>query len=381
MKPHTNAYSTRALVTFALLASLSLAGCAGGGSPTPLPRDVAANASLLPQGISFTTFTAGATPGFLAGAFAYDIAAGSNGDIWFTDPGTPAIGRISAAGNVTEFRTGLTPGAVPFVIAAAPDGSMWFTDFNNVEIGRITTSGVISEFRAPQYTNESSQGIGFGKNGLPWFITTGPNPLLVNVTPNSSANGGLSVTALPTDLSPDGSLTADSSGNLWFIASDANSKGVIGERTSAGQLKRIATKLIRVFLPCCPNSTPKHLAIGSDGNPWFTAFGFGVGQSPANWIGTVNGGNVSLYKVPLKGSPGPVYPSGFASGTQLSWFTGGDPFGPKGELWQTDLQGNQTGYALVTYDPLGLTVDKNGNPWFTSFWKGLPSQIVKVTVR
>ncbi len=77
------------------------------------------------------------------------IAAGPDGNIWFTDEGpTKAIGRITTGGAVTEFNTGLPAGSVPFGIGAGPDGNIWFTDRSTTApaIGRITPSGVITEF-------------------------------------------------------------------------------------------------------------------------------------------------------------------------------------------------------------------------------------------
>jgi streptogramin lyase len=70
--------------------------------------------------------------------------------MWFTDNGTPAIGRIAADGTVTEFTAGLPSGAVPYAIAAGPGGNMWFTDYRGAAIGRISPSGAITEFSLPQ---------------------------------------------------------------------------------------------------------------------------------------------------------------------------------------------------------------------------------------
>jgi streptogramin lyase len=57
------------------------------------------------------------------------------------------LGSLVAAmplGTITEFALSST--SSPFRIAAGPDGNLWFTDQGTRAIGRITTSGTITEF-------------------------------------------------------------------------------------------------------------------------------------------------------------------------------------------------------------------------------------------
>jgi hypothetical protein len=119
------------------------------------------------------------------------------------------IGRISTAGVVTEFSIP-TAESLPFGIAAGPDGNLWFTEFLDNKIGRITSAGVITEFAlhtpdsrvfliaaAPDgnlwFTKQSIFGV-----GLIGRITTGPaapQPMAVDAHAvtgsNSNANGVL----------------------------------------------------------------------------------------------------------------------------------------------------------------------------------------------
>ena len=84
-----------------------------------------------------------------AGSEPIGIAAGADGNLWFTDPGTTkAVGRITPAGTITEFSTGLNTGSFPVGIAAGPDGNLWFTDGSRTTpaIGRVTPGGTITEF-------------------------------------------------------------------------------------------------------------------------------------------------------------------------------------------------------------------------------------------
>ncbi len=99
-----------------------------------------------------------------AGSRPQGIAVGSDGNLWFTDTGTTrAIGRFNpSTPAVEEFATGTnslpggnTDAKGPWGIAAGPDGNIWFTE-NGTEatkgrsatgkaIGRITPSGTKEE--------------------------------------------------------------------------------------------------------------------------------------------------------------------------------------------------------------------------------------------
>jgi len=90
------------------------------------------------------------------------IAAGPDGNLWFTEVNNERVARITPRGRVTEFSAGLSrdnishePGLwhypfpnFPYGIAAGPDGNVWFTEQGGNRIGRITPAGVISEYPA-----------------------------------------------------------------------------------------------------------------------------------------------------------------------------------------------------------------------------------------
>ena len=103
-------------VTLAFVASLAIIATESASAAEPLG--------------SITEFSAGLN----AGSSLNVIAAGPDGNLWFTDQGTTkAIGRITTAGQITEFSTGLNAGSLPLGIAAGPDGNLWFTDQGSTE--------------------------------------------------------------------------------------------------------------------------------------------------------------------------------------------------------------------------------------------------------
>jgi streptogramin lyase len=78
------------------------------------------------------------------------ITAGPDGNLWFTEEiykGTgnnqeiigSKIGRISPSGSITEFPLPGHGGIVPAEITAGPDGNLWFTEPGSNKIGRITS--------------------------------------------------------------------------------------------------------------------------------------------------------------------------------------------------------------------------------------------------
>jgi virginiamycin B lyase len=151
------------------------------------------------------------------------LAAGSDGNIWFIDPATISIGKITPTGDLTEFPLA-TDETAPDAIVAGPDGNLWFTESDH--IGKITTSGTITDYALPTVGS-----------GLP-SITVGPD------------------------------------GNLWFTEADADK---IGRITTAGVVTEFA-------LPASapnnlgfhgPGAHPMTIAAGSDNRMWV----FDVGES------------------------------------------------------------------------------------------------------
>src|SRR5204863_180320 len=85
---------------------------------------------ITPDGATITLFDV--PPAFGA----KEIAAGSDGNLWFVDITENAIGRITPEGEFTTFPIP-TPIANPNGIAAGPDGNAWFTENFNARSGKL----------------------------------------------------------------------------------------------------------------------------------------------------------------------------------------------------------------------------------------------------
>lgn len=93
------------------------------------------------------------------------ITTGSDGALWFAEPGTSSIGRITASGALTEVAV---PGSRPYDVVTGPDGALWFTEHDTHRIGRMGTSGALTHHELPA-PHQHPAGITVGPDGALWF--------------------------------------------------------------------------------------------------------------------------------------------------------------------------------------------------------------------
>ena len=155
------------------------------------------------------------------------ITSGPDGNLWFTDEFAGTIGHINTSG------TGLTIFSLPATshpqgITAGSDGNLWFVDqvqgvsaiTGGFKIGKITPAGQITE-----YETGINAGIFDAENYYPAQITTGPDGNLWFTNPQAGAGGrnfvGTSSMAGAVMIYPTGdtpiAITAGPDGNLWAI--------------------------------------------------------------------------------------------------------------------------------------------------------------------
>ena len=91
------------------------------------------------------------------GRSADDIAAGPEGNLWFSEYHGDKLGRITPSGTITEFPLP-TAASGPSGLAAGPDGNMWFGAANTNSIGRIGTGAPEATVSAPVLTGGGLEG-------------------------------------------------------------------------------------------------------------------------------------------------------------------------------------------------------------------------------
>jgi streptogramin lyase len=291
------------------------------------------------------------TAGINASASIQRIAAGPDGNMWFTEYFSNSIGRITPDGVVTEFSDGITPGGGPFAITAGPDGNVWFSEVNANYVGRITPDGTITEFGVGGDSLFYIAGIVTGPDGNLWFTNYYGNAI-GHISPQGdnvvTFNTGVTFQSGPY------SIALGSDGNLWFTEYEI---GGIGRITVDGTVTEF-----RDNIPT--DAEPRNIAAALDGTLWFTY------ENDVGGIGAITtAGDVTLYNT---GSVG-FGPAGIAidSGNNI-WFSGGsaddNAFYPQISLMDrsgaTDIDECATNVSNYSED---LTVGPDGNLWFTNY--------------
>lgn len=277
------------------------------------------------------------------------ITLGPDGNLWFTDPGTQQIGRITPAGVVTEFAapTGsLGLGTEYGSIVKGPDGNIWFTEPAYNAIGQISPSGTIQRFPIPT-SGGTPEDITVGPDGNLWFTDGGLANAIGKVTPS----GVFQDFPLPTKNEGPGGITVGPDGNLWFIEG-----GFLGVNQ---RIARITTAgAIQEFPLPNNNSEPIAIVAGPDGNLWFTAVTVTGGFVAGDEIGRMTpSGALTTFTTP-------------ADGYQPNDIT----VGPDGNLWFTELgnriaritpAGSIQEFPISTSEvPGGIITGPDGNLWY-----------------
>jgi len=273
------------------------------------------------------------------------IAAGPDGNMWFTEYNGNNIGRITPAGVVHEFPLP-EAGSGPAGITAGSDGRIWFTEQLGNNIAAITTTGSIEEYSlgdhdGPQSLIDRLDGTiwatGYNGNDFDVVQMCCGNPQSVTVpTPSShplgiatASDNNVYITEFATNkiarVSNLGGAVYEAAlgsvgpylivrgpdGNLWFTEYYAS---------KIGQFSPSSFSQIGEFPTLTPNATPAGIAVGVDGALWFT-------ENTADKIGRITTtGAVTEYASPVRG-------------LQLN----GIAVAPNGSLWFTEAGVNKIG--------------------------------------
>jgi streptogramin lyase len=239
--------------------------------------------------------------GLNSGSMPYWITLGGNGDIWFTDiaeeagSGPAAIGKITPSGTITEYTAGFTycgglggpqsPGP-EFIVPAAGGQNLWFNDPGSPAIGKVTASGAITEYCLPAEVEDSPTAITSGLNGDAWFTT---NEAIGKITPSGT------ITRYSHGLTPGSEpfyIALGADGNVWFTG--------VGERQSVGKISPSGT-IHEYSLGLSPGSLLAWIAPGPRGM-WFADWG----QTPAIGLITPSGAIHEFATTGMHSQPGSI---------------------------------------------------------------------------
>src|SRR5262245_11481925 len=306
------------------------------------------------------------------------IVAGPDGNLWFTEANADQIGRITTSGAVTEFAVP-TAASGPTGIVAGPDGNLWFTEANVDQIGRITTSGVITEFHVPT-SGFKPISITVGPDGALWFTEVNALNAATDLPSSQppaflpthqqvfggkigriTTGGVVTEFAIPSRADPNGTpngIVTGPDGNLWFTERAANDEPAIGRLTPGG-----AFTGFNVGLSLFTQSGS--VTVGKDGNLWFTQAGYPATVGKITTTGTVT---------TFPASDAINFPRGIAIGGDGNfWYTNYDQQdGAPAGISRLTPAGVSTFFPLADTGagPFGITADHSGNLWFTNLVSG-----------
>ena len=277
------------------------------------------------------------------------IAAGSDGNMWFTENPGGAVARITPAGVVTEF-TIPTANAQPQKIIGASDGNLWFTEYSlnatpsldTSKVSKVTTTGTFTEYFTLFSPPPPDEPLGLTDrgDGNIWYVANGSSRVGYQ-----SINGGVAgETSVPTASSGPFDIAPAGDGNLYYTESAVDKIGRIANLFTAQSEISLTT-----------GTQPESIVRGPDGNLWFTEFGTGkIGRlSPSSF--SVTGEFPTL-------TPS-SQPTGIAVGQDSAlWFTenGQDKIG------RITTGGTVTEYAspVTGLGLRGIAVAPDGSLWF-----------------
>ena len=291
-----------------------------------------------------TTFAAPSCPG------TYTVTSQTTVGATVMATGTASY-KVLAVGGGALFSTSTRPQW----IAAGSDGNLWYTDSTS-SLGQVTPSGVVTYFSSVFQGSGSATQLTTGSDGDLYVnvFVGGGNGLLsdiANVKPGGS--GGTTFRwEVPVNGTSINDLAPGPDGNVWFAGQpSAGPGGTIGFVTPAGKVKLF-------HLPLA-DGAPFAITSGSDGALWFS-----LGSEQLGRISTA--GAVTLFTV-----PSPMTSLSSASNTLALgpdgnvWFLGGDSSG-HGIVGRISPTGAVSEYA--TGQPsdraAGITAGADGNLWF-----------------
>ncbi len=287
------------------------------------------------------------------------IAAGSDGNMWFTENPGNLVAKMTPAGSVTDCPAIPTAASDPRGIIGASDGNLWFTEFAGSKITRVTTSCSYTEF-STLFASDGPQLLTDRGDGNVWFTGNSGN----HVGFQGLTSGVSGETTIPTPNSKPFGIAPAPDLNLYFTENAVD---------QLGRIPMLFGAITQVPLPT--GSAPSQIVRGPatetscGGGPcmWFTQFGTSrvARLNPAGW-------------------PAPTidqFPTVTASSNPIGIVAGKD-----GALWFTEsgidrigrvsINGTVSEYIPTTAPATGLglkgiAVAPDGSIWFAEPGTGL----------
>jgi streptogramin lyase len=354
--------------------------------------------SIAPNGTNATEYS---TP--TANSFPYNIVAGPDGNVWFTEATPNNIGEFVSLGGgegigespITYPPTDGTSSAYDaWGITSGPDGNLWFSEAHNPEdvsfVGNITTGGTINTFSTG--LEHTPEGITPAPDGNLWFTEPGSNTI-GNIQPTSTST--VNHYAIPTSNSDPVDITIGSDGNLWFTEGATNKIGVITTGGTVTQEYSIPPGLFSYTVAVAgtgyqtgdlvtvvqSGASGGTLVVGtvtaSGGVQNFNSTAsIGTNYTVANNVSTTGGHGTGL-QINIINTASSFGPAGITLGPDGNvWFTAEN----QSNVLEVSPSGQFTAYPVPNQGgPLFITEGPDGNIWYTDNLNNAIAQLVPST--
>ncbi|HEY0543960.1 MAG TPA: hypothetical protein VGC91_01085 [Pyrinomonadaceae bacterium] len=277
-------------------------------------KEVTATATSGPEVAFYGTFnefslTRGSHPQLMASApdgSIYFAQAGANKITQIASPAAAAADKVS----VRDFAVP-TPDSYPEGIMVAPDGIVWFTEQNGHRIGKLDVlAGTITEYPTPTL-NSGPVGITLGPDNNIWFTEAYAGKIGMF---DPQAPDRMMEFIIPTAVSAPLYITSGPDGALWFV-------GVRSHKL--GRIDAVSKAIVEYPLPS-PQAMPTSVLLGSD---------------RALWIAEMNADKIARFDPKTRRYTDEILISSGKNGSRSG--PGILVNGPDGNIWFTQLYGNQ----------------------------------------
>ena len=271
----------------------------------------------------------------------------SNGAIWFTEPTANTVGVFSTTTNppsVSDQVFTASTNANPPAIAATtgPNAAIWFALAASGTVGMSNLSNpsatpTIWTFFSQGFPLDSTAGIAVdGANNL-WLTAPAGNELVEIAAGSTRPTFTAAVPVSPSNLgfqNFDSTIITGPGGTLYFTEATMNAGGAL-TASGIGSYNPATGDFSQVLLPTSGGvQEPFGLALGPDGNIWFTesvpnAGGSGFASSAVGVINLSNANKITEFPT--------------VAASQLSGITAG----PDGNVWFTETGAGAIGFVNV----------------------------------
>lgn len=212
-------------------------------------------------------------PGAGAGSVISTVTTGPAGGstVWFADVGMQGVGRVTTGSppSITVFpvpQFSPPTASQPAAIAAGPDGNMWFTDRSSAYLGSIAPLiGTIGEYPIPPSSKRLSQGLIVLPDGELWFVESGTAKIgMVQISSLQLGTVNGVSEFHPASAQPDEmrAIAASTDGNVWFTEPQSDKVGRV-------DVNAVPIAIDEFTVPTA-KAEPSGIAPGPDGAMWFT---------------------------------------------------------------------------------------------------------------